>query len=82
MVNLYPSRHYVAAGAGYEITPLLLGQALVLVDASDRSVVASLYLVYSLHDELEAALVSSVPVRQGDRIPAPFVVDVELRAYF
>jgi hypothetical protein len=80
--NLYRGRYHLAAGAGYEINPLLQGQILVLVDASDGSAQGALYFVYSLHDEVEAALVTSIPIRQGELGATPFVTDVELRAYF
>ncbi len=86
----YFGRHYAAAAASYEITPLTNGNALLLVNLVDGSMLASLYVVYSLDDEAEASLVVSVPVGAGPTLTglqselgaAPMTVGIEVRRYF
>lgn len=90
----YLGEHYTALGGSYEVTPLLNMDALVLVNWSDRSVLASLYAVYSLSDEIEFSLSVLVPIGASPRVAggqlslrsefgaAPLSVISELRAYF
>ncbi|HIJ90713.1 MAG: hypothetical protein OEV89_08405 [Desulfobulbaceae bacterium] len=61
----YTGRDYTALGASYEFSPLLTGQALLLVNWSDHSQQLSLNGVYSLSDEAEFAVGLSLP--RGDR---------------
>ncbi len=58
----YLGRLYAALGASYELTPLLLADTLLLANLSDGSLLTSLYMVYSLSDESELALVGSLPI--------------------
>lgn len=86
----YFGRHYVAAAASYELTPLTNGNALLLVNLTDRSFLASIYLVRSLDDEAEASVVVSVPVGARPSLlglaselgAAPITIGVEVRRYF
>ncbi|MEQ8984144.1 MAG: hypothetical protein RL846_39725, partial [Deltaproteobacteria bacterium] len=86
----YFGRHYVAAAATYELTPLTNGSALLLANLADGSFLASVYLVRSLDDEAEASLVVSVPVGSAPTIAgptselgaAPITVGLEVRRYF
>lgn len=71
----YLGRYYVALGAGYELTPLLNLDSVILANLGDPSGLASLYLLYSLSDEAEVALVGSLPwgrVSQGLEIKSEF----------
>ncbi len=94
---LYLGRHYTALGAGYEVTPLLTADALALVNWTDRSFSLSLYLVYSLLDEVEVSFLLSVPVGphpelldaatetirlRSEQGAYPITALAELRAYF
>ena len=60
----YTGRDYTALGVSYEFSPLLTGQALLLVNWSDHSQLLSLNGVYSLSDEAELAMTLSLP--KGD----------------
>ena len=57
----YTGRDYTALGVSYEFSPLLTGQALLLVNWSDHSQLLSLNGVYSLSDEAELAVTLSLP---------------------
>jgi len=57
----YTGRDYTALGAGYEFSPLLTGQALLIANWSDQSQLLSLNGVYSLSDEAELAVTLSIP---------------------
>lgn len=59
---LYLARHYTAFGASYELTSLLNVDGVLVFNWIDRSFLLSLYGVYSVLDDVEAALVVSVPV--------------------
>lgn len=59
---LYLGRHYTALGASYELTSLLTVDGVFVFNWVDRSFLLSLYAVYSVLDEVEAALVVSLPV--------------------
>ncbi len=58
----YSGRQYSALGAGYEFSPLLAGQALLVQNWSDHSRLLSLNAVYSLTDEVELACTLSLPM--------------------
>ncbi len=64
--GLYYGERYIAIGAGYEVTPLLIGQILALVNADDDSRLYSLYGVYSLSDESELSFSVSIPQGADD----------------
>jgi len=86
----YLARRYLALGAGYEFTPLLRGEALVIANLVDASRLLSLYAVYSLADEAELALNVGLPVGdepEGSRVRSEFGLfpragTLELRLYF
>ena len=54
-------RHYTALGMGYQFTPLLSGNLLALADLHDGSRLYSVNLLYSLSDESELTLTSTLP---------------------
>ena len=54
-------RHYAALAAGYELTPLLTAQGVLLSNLGDQSLLGSVYLLYSLSDESSLALTGSIP---------------------
>lgn len=91
----YLGRHLLGAGASYELTPLLLGDLLALVNLVDGSALLNAYAQYSLLDEAELVVIASVPIGPGPRnltsifaeVPSefglyPVSVSVELRAFF
>jgi hypothetical protein len=57
----YLGRWYGALGAGYELTPLLLADSVLLLNLGDGSGLGSVYLLYSVSDEAELALVGAAP---------------------
>ena len=61
----YLARWYLAAGAGYQFTPLVTGQALAMVNAVDGSYTLSVNAVYSISNEGELFFGASVPF--GDK---------------
>ncbi len=61
----YLGRHYLAVGAGYEVTPLLTANGFVLANLGDHSYQVAGALAYSLLDDVDASLVVSVPVGEG-----------------
>lgn len=87
---MYPARDYFAVGAGYEFSPLLVGDSVWLQNMNDGSGMLSLTLVYSTSDESEMALTASLPRGKEwgpDSVGSEFgarasTVFVELRAYF
>ena len=86
----YLARRYLALGSGYEFTPLLRGEALVIANLVDASRLLSLYAVYSLADEAELALNVGLPFGdqpEGLRVRSEFGLfpragTLELRLYF
>ena len=74
----YLARRYSALGGSYEITPLLIGQAVLISNLVDHSQLVSINTVYSLSDESELVVNLSMPV--GDE-PEPFVLKSEFGAY-
>ena len=57
--SLYLARHYSAAGASYEFTPLLTGDMTSIYNWVDHSGLVALYALYSLSDESELAFSAS-----------------------
>ena len=86
----YLARRYLALGTGYEFTPLLRGEALVIANLVDDSRLLSLYAVYSLADEAELALNVGLPFGdqpEGLSVRSEFGLfpragTLELRLYF
>ncbi|GMR20791.1 MAG: hypothetical protein BMS9Abin36_1388 [Gammaproteobacteria bacterium] len=65
MTTSYLARNYVAAGASYQISPLLLGDALWLHNITDSSNLALINAIYSLSDESELALSIAWPLGEA-----------------
>jgi len=86
----YLGRTYTGLAASYEFSPLLTGQALVLINWTDQSRLWSIYTVYSLTDESELSATLSIP--EGDKPDdtwlnsefgaSPLVFFLEYRVYF
>lgn len=89
-VNQYFARHYSALGGSYEITPLLMGQAVLISNIDDSSHLFSLNTVYSLSDESEMVVnltsaFGEAPENgniQSEFGSYPSSVYLELRVYF
>ncbi len=60
--NFYLARNYTALGGSYEITPLLLADAVWLYNHQDSSNLLALYSTYSLSDESELAMGLNIPM--------------------
>lgn len=88
--SMYPARDYAAFGAGYQFSPLLIGDAVWLFNMNDDSGMASFTLVYSTSDESEIAFTASIPHGTGWRPEGAgsefgargATAFLELRAYF
>jgi len=88
--NLYLAKNYTALGASYEITPLLLVDAVWLFNDQDGSNLIALYSTYSLSDESELSVGLNIPI--GDQPDNgelnsefgsyPKSVSIEYRIYF
>ncbi len=88
--RFYLAQNYTAIGASYEITPLLLGDAVWLFNLNDSSNLIALYSTYSLSDESELAMGLNIPIgEQPDKgvlksefgsYPKSF--NIEYRFYF
>jgi len=88
--NLYLAKNYTALGASYEITPLLLADAVWLFNDQDGSNLIALYSTYSLSDESELSVGLNIPI--GDQPDNgelnsefgsyPKSVSIEYRIYF
>lgn len=86
----YLGRHYLAAGASYELTPLLNGQALLAANLIDRSSITAISILYSLSDEAELSAGLTLPrgkrahggVLRSEYGNAPILLNLELRQYF
>jgi hypothetical protein len=74
----YLSRRYSAAGASYEFTPLLTGDATTVYNWIDQSALIALYARYSLTDESELALSGTLSI--GDQ-PQAAVIQSEFGLY-
>jgi len=92
----YVGAGYTAVGAGYELTPLLFGDLLVIVNWVDPSALVAANLSYSLAEDVEMAFLVMVPLGAEPSFdvatstfdpgsefgPSPFIVDIEVRAFF
>jgi len=86
----YLARRYSALGASYDITPLLMGEALIISNLDDQSQLLSLNTVYSLSDESELVVNANIPFGSkpdNGRLKSEFgvyskSVSMELRFYF
>jgi hypothetical protein len=86
----YLARRYAAAGASYEFSPLLFGEAVAITNLVDDSWLLSLYSAYSLTDEAEIAVNVGIPFGdEPDGLKAeseyglfPYSATLELRSYF
>lgn len=70
--TLYLARRYTALGLGYEFSPLLRGEGLVIANHIDHSRLLSLNAVYSLADEADMYLNVALPM--GD---VPVAADIK-----
>jgi hypothetical protein len=90
MQGFYLARHYTAGGVSYEFTPLLNGDATAIYNWVDNSALIALYLLYSLSDESELAMGSTVTAGRrpfGATLRSEFGLypasaSIEFRAYF
>lgn len=88
--SYYLARHYTALGVSYELTPLWLTDALLLINHNDSSGLLALYASYSLSDESEFAVGINLPIGEqpvNGRVRSEFgsypqTVTLELRSYF
>jgi hypothetical protein len=86
----YLGRRYVAMGIGYEFTPLLTGQTVIINNLVDQSVLASFNAVYSLSDESELSFSVGVPFGKKPEMfrlrseygTYPSSLNIEWRWYF
>lgn len=86
----YLGKNYSALGAGYEFGPLTAGDAALIRNITDGSMLLALYLVRSLSGEAELALSLTVPMGKEPRGlmleseygSAPLTARVEMRGYF
>jgi len=88
--SFYLARNYTALGASYELTPLLLADAVWLFNDQDSSSLLALYSTYSLSDESELSAGVNIPI--GDQADNgilnsefgsyPKSISVEYRVYF
>lgn len=76
--NQYLARHYSALGGSYEISPLLIGQAVIISNFVDQSQLLSFNTIYSLSDESELSLNLSLPVGKE---PNGLLLRTEFGAY-
>ena len=89
-VGGYLGKSYSALGLGYEFGPLTAGDAALIRNMSDGSMLLALNLIRSLSDESELALSLSVPLGREPRGftleseygAAPLTAAVEMRGYF
>ena len=88
--GFYQARHYTAAGASYEFTPLLTGDTAAIYNWIDRSCLLAMYGVYSLSDEAEAVFSANFPVGRNSASATinsefglyPYAFSIEIRSYF
>ncbi len=86
----YPGRSYLAAGAGYEFTPLFRGDMSVILNTDDSSALCSLYGVYSLSDETDVSVNMGIPIGkapEGASLESEFgsypcTITLEIRHFF
>ncbi len=88
--SLYLGRHYTALGVGYEFTPLLNAEILVIVNMEDDSSLWSFNAVYSLSNEAELSLDLGAPWGKkpfGADVRSefglyPYSINLEIRYFF
>jgi hypothetical protein len=88
--SIYPGREYLALGQGYELSPLLNMQTLLMVNINSNAGILSFDLNYSLTDDVEINVGASTSFNNanGDSVYGtefsyyPDVLTIELRAYF
>ncbi len=85
----YLARRYGALGGRYDITPLLVGEAVVISNLDDQSHLLSLNVTYSLSNESETVLNASIPfgrkpvaVLKSEFGAYPKSINLEFRFYF
>ena len=86
----YLARRYSALGGSYDITPLLIGEAVMISNLDDRSHLLSLNATYSLSDESEMVVNANIPFGSEPESGAlksefgayPKSINVEFRLYF
>ena len=87
---IYPGRQYLALGQGYELSPLLYIQSLLMVNVNNRASIFSFDLNYSLSDDMEVNIGASTALNNTNSNSSystefsyyPDVLSVELRAYY
>jgi len=87
--GIYLARRYVAAGASYEISPLLIGNLVTIMNLVDDSSLISMNAVYSLADETEMAFNLTLPFGEkpeGMELKSeyglsPYSINLEWRTY-
>ena len=88
--SIYPGREYLALGQGYELSPLLSMQTLLMVNINNSAGILSLDLNYSLSDDVEINVGASTSFNSTNGASIyntefsyyPDVLAIELRAYF
>jgi len=88
--SFYLARNYTALGASYEVTPLLLTDAVWLINNHDDSSLLALYATSSLSDEAELSIGLSISMgKQPDKgvlksefASYPDSFNIEYRLYF
>jgi hypothetical protein len=88
--GFYLARHYSALGGSYEITPLLIAEAVMLSNFNDQSQLLSLNSVYSLSDESEMVINLILPfgnepedgLLKSEFGAYPRSINIEFRSYF
>jgi hypothetical protein len=86
----YLGRRYAAMGIGYEFTPLLTGQTVLINNLVDHSLLVSCNAIYSLSNESELSLSVAVPFGKKPEMfrirseygTYPSSLDIEWRWYF
>lgn len=86
----YLARRYIAVGAGYEFTPLIRGEAVLVSNRVDDSRQWAFYAVRSMSDESELALNVALPSGKKSTLPiveseyglAPRILSMEYRYVF
>jgi hypothetical protein len=88
--SIYPGREYLALGQGYELSPLLYMQTLLMLNINNNAGILSFDLNYSLSDDVEINVGASTSFNstKGNSVYNtefsyyPDVLTIELRAYF
>ncbi len=86
----YLARRYSALGGSYDITPLLIGEVVLISNLDDRSHILSLNSTYSLSDESEMVINANIPFGSepdGNLLKSEFgaypkSINMEFRFYF